>query len=62
MSNARAVIVDLEEFRRRREARRQPSSSPDRPVVAYMPVIIWYPVWWAYWSGLGSVNGAGLYK
>ncbi|MFO1429806.1 MAG: hypothetical protein U1F76_06655 [Candidatus Competibacteraceae bacterium] len=37
----KATVVDLQEFRRRREAqRRQPSQM--------MPIVMWYPIQWVW--------------
>ncbi len=44
-----AAVVDLNEFRRRREARPEPkTATPMRPPVATVPVpvvVCWVPVW-----------------
>jgi hypothetical protein len=48
MPQSAAAVVDLEEFRRRREARRSPPARPAVPPQATvaMPVwMCWVPVW-----------------
>jgi hypothetical protein len=49
MSRSEAVIIDLEDFRRRRERERTP-----RPeTVSATPPVVWVPVWW-YWMPPGG--------
>ena len=48
-----ATVIDLAEFRRRREARRrQPAAAVQ--AAPWAPVIIWYPVQWVWLRPLAN--------
>lgn len=44
---SKAVVIDLQEFRKRREAQRRPAVQTTPPV-AMLPVVYWYPVQWVW--------------
>ena len=44
----KAVVIDLQEFRQRREAQRRQQAKAATQFVPMMPVMMWYPVQWMW--------------